>query len=104
LTALIEMAFAGGFGATAIIKAIPFEGDNKRDDVILFSESNSRLIVEVSPENKRAFERVMTGIPMGMFGRVQETPEVFVYGLKENLCLKANVHELKEVWKKPLQF
>ncbi len=104
LTALIEMAFAGGFGATAIMKAIPFEGDNKRDDVILFSESNSRLIVEVSPENKRAFERVMAGIPMGMFGRVQETPEVFVYGLKENLCLKANVHELKEVWKKPLQF
>lgn len=105
--ALAEMAFAGGFGATAILNAVPFEAQAARccrDDVVLFSESNSRLIVEVDPKNKKAFERMMAGIPMGMIGRVLQEPELFVYGLKDNLCLKADVNGLKETWKKPLNF
>ena len=104
LTALVEMAFAGGCGATAILNAVPFKGERHRDDVVAFSESNSRLIVEVDPADRAAFERVMAGVPMGMFGRVQEAPDVFAYGIKENLCLKADIHELKAVWKTPLQF
>ena len=105
--ALAEMAFAGGFGATAILKSVPFLARQKsstRDDMVLFSESNSRLIVEVAPGHQKAFEKVMAGVPMGMIGRVQQDTGLFVYGLKDNLCLKADVRELKEVWKKPLQF
>ena len=104
--ALAEMAFAGGLGATALLTAVPFEASArfKRDDMVLFSESNSRLIVEVDAKDKKAFERMMAGIPMGMIGRVLEAPDLFVYGLKDNLCLKAGVNELKEAWKKPLNF
>jgi phosphoribosylformylglycinamidine (FGAM) synthase-like enzyme len=102
--ALAEMAFAGGFGATAILKAVPLEGRITRDDTVLFSESNSRLLVEVGPKDKKAFEALMAGVPMGMIGRVQDAPELFVYGLKDNLCLKADVLALKEAWKKPLNF
>ncbi|MBF0331703.1 MAG: phosphoribosylformylglycinamidine synthase subunit PurL [Candidatus Omnitrophica bacterium] len=102
--ALAEMAFAGGFGATAILTAVPFEGKNKRDDMILFSESNSRLIVEVDVKKQKQFEALMAGVTMGMIGRVQPSPELFVYGLKDNLCLKADVNQLKEAWKKPLLF
>jgi phosphoribosylformylglycinamidine synthase len=105
--ALAEMAFAGGLGATAILNMVPFEGKTsrvKRDDMVLFSESNSRLIVEVDARDQKAFERMMAGIPMGMIGRVLDVPELFVYGLKDNLCLKVNVNELKEAWKKPLLF
>jgi phosphoribosylformylglycinamidine synthase len=72
--------------------------------MVAFSESNSRMIVEVAPENKAAFERALAGIPLGMFGRVLDEPTVFAYGLKEDLLLKADANELKEVWKKPLQF
>jgi phosphoribosylformylglycinamidine synthase len=102
--ALTEMAFAGGFGATAILKSVPFEGKGKRDDMVLFSESNSRIIVEIDAKKQKAFEALMAGIPMGMIGRVQPAPELFVYGLKDNLCLKVNVDEMKEAWKKPLLF
>jgi hypothetical protein len=41
---------------------------------------------------------------MGMIGQVLEGKELFVYGLKDNLCLTADVDQLKEAWKKPLQF
>jgi phosphoribosylformylglycinamidine synthase II len=102
--ALAEMAFAGGFGVTALLNSVPVDAKVKRDDVLLFSESNSRIIVEVDPKNRKAFERMMAGVPMGMIGQVLEGTDLFVYGLKDNLCLKADVNELKQAWKKPLQF
>lgn len=104
LAALAEMAFAGGFGATAVLKAVPFEGELRRDDMVAFSESNSRIIVEVSPEDKSAFERTFKGVPYGMFGRVLEAPEIYAYGLKEDLLLRTGIQALKEVWQKPLKF
>jgi phosphoribosylformylglycinamidine synthase len=106
--ALAEMAFAGGLGATGILTAVPlgegFSAGRKRDDAVLFSESNGRLIVEVDEHNKAAFEKAMAGIPFGLLGRVLESPDLFVYGLKDNLCIRADVHALKQVWKKPLSF
>ena len=102
--ALAEMAFAGGLGVTLILKSVPYEGKRQRDDAIMFSESNSRFLVEVRPEDQRAFERVMGDVPHAIVGKVLEDKNVYYYGLKDNLCLKADIHELKEIWKKPLQF
>ncbi len=99
-----EMAFAGGWGAAFLAKSIPYEGHANRDDMILFAESNSRLVVEVAPEHKKAFERIMKDVPCQLAGQVLVDEAVFFYGLKDNLCLKADIHSLKEVWKRPLQF
>ena len=70
----------------------------------MFSESNSRFLVEVAPEDQKAFERIMGDVPHAIVGKVLEDKNVYYYGLKDNLCLKADIHELKETWKKPLQF
>ena len=40
------------------------------DDVSLFSESNSRFIVEVAPEKQEAFEKCMADISIGCIGVV----------------------------------
>ena len=48
--ALAEMAFAGGLGVLRLSKNIPYQGKRKKEDVVLFSESNSRFVVEVSPK------------------------------------------------------
>ncbi|NLE65157.1 MAG: hypothetical protein GX606_04495 [Elusimicrobia bacterium] len=102
--ALAEMAFAGGYGASLILSSVPYEGMMPRNDMLLFSESNSRFLVTVSPEDQKAFERLMHSIPCRLVGQVMEGQDIFVYGLKEELCLKANIDELKAAWKKPLQF
>ncbi len=47
--AIAEMAFAGGLGATIYLKSVPRTGPIYRNDYILFSESNSRFLVEVAP-------------------------------------------------------
>ena len=47
--ALAETAFAGGLGLEIDLGAVPAEGIT-RNDALLFSESQSRFVVTVSPE------------------------------------------------------
>lgn len=102
--AVAEMAFAGGLGAALLAKSVPYEGHSDRDDMVLFSESNSRFVVEVAPENKKAFEKAMKDVPCKLVGQVLADEAVFYYGLKDNLCLKADIHALKVQWQRPLKF
>ena len=102
--ALAEMAFSGGFGITARLDKVPFEAKAQRDDSVLFSESNSRFIVEVAPEDQETFERIMKNISFGLIGRVEKTPEFVIYGLKKQICVNAYIDDLKEAWQRPLRW
>ncbi len=64
---------------------------------ILFSESLSRLIVEVKPENREKFEKLMAGIPLVLLGRTTDSGRVsFKHNNKEIINLSVN--ELYEKW------
>ena len=102
--ALAEMAFSGGFGVTARLDQVVYQGKSKRDDAVLFSESNSRFIVEVDPKNQKKFERQLAGVPYGIIGRVEATPEFIVYGLDHDICLNVFIQDLKKAWQLPLQW
>ena len=102
--ALAEMAFGGGLGVTARLDKVPFKGKAERNDTVLFSESNSRFIVEVKPRDQKVFERLLQGISFGLIGRVEETPEFIVYGLKQRVCINTYIRDLKESWQKPLRW
>ncbi|OGX31724.1 MAG: hypothetical protein A2787_01030 [Omnitrophica WOR_2 bacterium RIFCSPHIGHO2_01_FULL_48_9] len=104
VTALAEMSFSGGWGATIRLDQVPCLGKIRRDAVVAFAESNSRLIVEVAAENQQRFEKLLKGIAWGNLGRVEKTPEFVVYGLDKKVCLNANINDLKTAWKKPLQW
>jgi phosphoribosylformylglycinamidine synthase len=94
---------AGGLGATVLLKKIPFKSKLRRDDVILFSESNSRLIAEVNPKNEKALIKIFKGLPIAKIGNVEASPELVVYGLKDQPVINAPIDELKEIWKSPLR-
>ena len=100
--ALAEMAFSGGFGADAELGNIPC--DVKKDNVILFSESNTRFIVEVRKAHKKAFEDLMKGIPTGLIGEVSGKKDLRIYGVKGKKIIEAGIAELKEAWQKPLRW
>jgi len=101
--ALAEMAFAGGLGATVLSAKIPYKGKQRREDILLFSESNSRLIAEVNPKHEKALQKIFKGLPLAKIGKVEETPELIVYGLKDQPVINARIDELKEIWKGPLK-
>jgi phosphoribosylformylglycinamidine synthase len=102
--AVAEMAFAGGLGASINLKEVPLGESIDRDDFILFSESNSRFIVEISPEKKDAFEKKIEGVPFALIGQVTKEPKLEVYGRKGFNVVSISIDELKEVWQKPLRW
>lgn len=102
--ALAEMAFSGGFGVTVRLDQMPLQGKMHRNDFALFSESHSRFIVEVEPSEQKRFEKSLRGVPVGLVGRVEETPEFVIYGLKKDICVNAGIDDLKEAWQAPLRW
>ncbi len=102
--AVAEMAFAGVLGASINLKDVPLGESVDRDDFILFSESNSRFIVEVAPDKKDVFEKEMEGVPFALIGQVITEPMFEVYGRKGNEVVAISINELKEAWQKPLRW
>lgn len=99
---LSEMLFAGGCGAMVSLENVPMEKSITRDDVVLFSESNSRFIVEVASEKKEAFENIMKGSNFGVIGCVSGDKELIISGLKgKEPIVKIDIDTLKETWKRP---
>ena len=101
--AAAEMAFAGGAGLSLDLKAVAFGGgaDCLRDDVLLFSESNSRFLVEVRPDNAGAFEAIM-GDATRRIGEVSDSDRFAVTGLSGSKVIDAKLASLKSAWQTPL--
>ncbi|MEM1883897.1 MAG: AIR synthase-related protein, partial [Candidatus Bathyarchaeia archaeon] len=96
--AAAEMAFSGGYGIEIDLRRVPT--DNLcRDDFILFSESNSRFLVEVPEECATDFERVMHGVVYSRIGRVVKEPRLCIYGLNGDVIVDASLSELVACWK-----
>ena len=68
--ALAEMAIAGGLGANVSLARVPREDDAASDLVLLFSESPTRFLLEVSPECLDELSGVFSGLPLGQLGVV----------------------------------
>ena len=100
--AAAEMAFAGGYGMEMDLRKVPTEAVS-RDDFILFSESNSRFLIEVSPKVRKDFVKLMKGVPCAEIGCVTKVPRFTVQGLKGKIVVDATVNEMLESWKRPLR-
>ncbi len=108
-----EMAFSGGLGMEIFLPEIPYKTPYAirhtpyaRSDFVLFSESNSRFIVEVEKRKQKEFEKILKskGAVFGLIGCVSAKKEFKVYGLDGKICIDADIAELKEAWQKPLRW
>ena len=75
-----------------------------RNDFVLFSESNTRFIVEIKKENRKKFELIMKGIPIGLIGAVKKEKGFKVKGIEGSKIVDIGIDELKEAWQKPLRW
>ncbi len=98
--ALAEMAFAGGLGLEVDLRGLPRSKDCSRTDAQLFSESNSRYIVEVTPRNYDAFARKMLNLPFGQVGEVVAEPRLVVKAEDNRHVIDANLDILKQAWQR----
>ena len=101
--ALAETAFAGGLGMEIYLNKVPHSGLN-RNDLLLFSESQSRFVVTLDPSKKKGFEGLLGDTIYGEMGVVLESECFRVIGLDGKKIIEANIDGLKEAWQKPLRF
>jgi phosphoribosylformylglycinamidine synthase len=102
--AAAEMAFAGGLGAAISLKSVPVSEKFTRDDFILFSESNSRFIVEVAAKDKEKFEKTLKDVSFANIGTTNDTGKFEVTGSNGKKLVSETIGDLKEAWQKPLRW
>ena len=98
--ALAEMAFAGGLGIEADLRGLPKEQNCTRIDSQLFSESNSRYIVEVEPENYDAFASLCLNLPFGQIGKVTQEKKLVIKAQDGQTIIEQDLASLKQAWQK----
>ncbi len=101
--AAAEMAFAGGLGLELELGKVPAEGA-LRDQVLLFSESNSRFLVEVTRQRAQEFEAGLRGVPFGQLGTTLEETILRLKGQDGENIIEEDIWELKEAWQAPLRW
>ena len=96
-----EMALAGGYGMELNLKKVPSEALN-RNDFLLFSESNSRFLIEVPEKAKNEFEAVMKGRVCTEIGWVTKNSKLTIHGLDGTVVVDTSLTNLRRSWKETL--
>ena len=96
--AAAEMCIGGRLGLEMRLGDVPRSPDVQRADIILFSESNSRFLVEVAPEHAEQVEAHFAGVPFACVGRVSAEPTLKIWGPDGTVVVELPVHELVKAW------
>ena len=86
------------------LKSVPVSEKFTRDDFILFSESNSRFIVEVAAKDKEKFEKTLKDVSFANIGTTNDTGKFEVTGSNGKKLVSETIGDLKEAWQKPLRW
>jgi phosphoribosylformylglycinamidine synthase len=97
-----EMAFSGGHGIELDLQKVPRTRELNRNDFILFSESNSRFLVEVTEKNRTHFEALMKEAICNKIGKVKKDNILSVKGVDGEQKIHADLEELRNQWKSTL--
>ncbi|MDR0291272.1 MAG: phosphoribosylformylglycinamidine synthase subunit PurL [Elusimicrobium sp.] len=96
---LAEAAFSGGYGAEIDLKKVPASG-NLKNFQILFSESASRIILEIPYEKEEVFKKLMSGVKTARIGRTSFVPALKIKGLDGKEVVNEKLSALKNSWQK----
>ncbi|MBD3186992.1 phosphoribosylformylglycinamidine synthase subunit PurL [Candidatus Bathyarchaeota archaeon] len=103
ITSISEMCFSGELGATIHLKNVPRDfTEDPLNDILLFSESNGRILVEIPKGKKDEFIKAMEGKIMGIIGEVTSDTRLLVEGIDGNCIINESISDLKRAWQAPL--
>jgi phosphoribosylformylglycinamidine synthase II len=93
--AVSEMCVGSGMGASLFLEEVAAQ-ENSQDYQLLFSESPSRFLVEVSKEKKEEFEKQLQGMPFGLIGCVLADEQLVIYNKKSKKIIDMSLSHLEE--------
>lgn len=106
--ALSEMALAARLGVDIDVAAIEVESQDAADDFPdvlckLFSESNSRFVVEVPVDSVPAFRSLFAGLPLFELGQTTDSGRVIIQE-NDRTLVDADIETLRHLWQSPLNW
>ena len=101
--AAAEMALSSDYGMELNLANVPVSKNMKRNDYILFSESNSRFLVEVPEKRSEDFEALMKNNASSAVGKVKREKRLTIHGADDKKVVAASLNKLREFWKKTLK-
>tara|TARA_R110002095_G_scaffold97806_1_gene85880 strand:+ start:2434 stop:5349 length:2916 start_codon:yes stop_codon:yes gene_type:complete len=101
--AAAEMAFAGGYGMKLDVTRLP-EALELSTPSLLFSESNTRFLIEVAPDKMGELIACFNELPLVEIGEVVSSRQFTVKGKGGTTPINASLEELKSAWKNPLSW
>ncbi|MDD5528504.1 MAG: phosphoribosylformylglycinamidine synthase subunit PurL [bacterium] len=101
--ACAEMCFGNDIGMKISLGKVTLGEEISSNTKILFSESNTRFIVEVQKKYEQKFEEVMKGCDFSKIGTSTKKPELEVIGLKNTPVVKTAITKLKDSWQSPIK-
>ena len=99
--AVAEMAFAGGVGADLTGLS---ETGGLADATLLFAESTTRFIVEVTAANTAAFEACLAEAPLTRLGQTCKESRLRIAGANGEWVAWAALKDLKKTWQESLRW
>ena len=100
---LSEMCFSGEAGCEIFLKQVPII-DKISEEAMLFSESNSRFIVEVKKKKEKQFMGILKGNSFAKIGTIQRDKKLTVKNFDEKNIIETDIYELKRCFKKGLRY
>jgi len=123
--ALAEMCFAGNVGAEVFLNKIKnttealshketqrkssvfseplcLGGESFINNILLFSESNTRFCVSVSKQNKTKFESLMQKLPYADIGKTLSVNMMKIFGVTGKQIVNLKLKEMEKVWSNSL--
>ncbi|MFW6414712.1 MAG: phosphoribosylformylglycinamidine synthase subunit PurS [Thermodesulfobacteriota bacterium] len=100
---LAEMAIGGNMGVDVELAAVPACPRDMGAEKILYSESQSRLLVCVPPESRQAFEEHFSNTHFACIGEVMDA-DSFTLRYQGEVYLREEVAELRRAWQETMDW
>ena len=97
---LSEMAIGGNIGATIDISVV---NKNLRDDFLLFSESNTRWVVEINTINCKNFEKLLHNFEVPFIKIGKTKGKKLLINNNERNIINLNIKNIRDKWKKSIK-
>jgi len=102
-----EMCFAGGIGMEIALNKVPAETKSltaaEKNIILLFSESNSRFVVEIKKGKEKEFEKALKGNIFARIGSVTFGKNLIVKGVENQVIIDEETDNLKDAWQSTLK-
>jgi len=95
--ALAKTSMGGKLGININLKNI--FGKITRNDYVLYSESQGRILVSIDPKNKKQFENNFKNISYTLIGKVTDKKTFEIIGLNNKKIINLKTDELEESYK-----